>query len=158
MARFHAFLRLCNIPLGIHHISFIHSSVDGHLACYCEMAGWHHWLDGRESEWTPGVGDGQGGLACCNSWGRKELAMTKWLNWTEFFYFQVLDFRRFIRNDRKEQFLNAAKANGYSKIMNNRKSNKNCCLKIAIHSFRNQMLSRKDMICPFVYLDYVFRE
>ena len=34
-----------------------------------EMAGWHHWLDGREPEWTPGVGDGQGGLACCNSWG-----------------------------------------------------------------------------------------
>ena len=44
-----------------------------------EMAGWHHWLDGRESEWTPGVGDGQGGLACCNSWGRKELDMTEWL-------------------------------------------------------------------------------
>ena len=36
-----------------------------------EMAGWHHWLDGRESGWTPGVGDGQGGLACCDSWGRK---------------------------------------------------------------------------------------
>ena len=35
------------------------------------MAGWHHWLDGRESEWSPGVGDGQGGLACCNSWGRR---------------------------------------------------------------------------------------
>ena len=35
------------------------------------MAGWHHWLDGRESEWTPGVGDGQGGLACCDSWGRR---------------------------------------------------------------------------------------
>ena len=34
-----------------------------------EMVGWHHWLDGRESEWTPGVGDGQGGLACCDSWG-----------------------------------------------------------------------------------------
>ena len=34
-------------------------------------AGWHHWLDGRESEWTPGVGDGQGGLACCDSWGRR---------------------------------------------------------------------------------------
>jgi len=32
-----------------------------------EMAGWHHWLDGRESEWTPGVGDRQGGLACCDS-------------------------------------------------------------------------------------------
>ena len=36
-----------------------------------EMAGWHHWLDGRESGWTPGVGDGQGGLACCNSWGHR---------------------------------------------------------------------------------------
>ena len=34
-----------------------------------EMAGWHHWLDGHEFEWTPGVGDGQGGLECCNSWG-----------------------------------------------------------------------------------------
>ena len=48
-----------------------------------EMAGWHHWLDGRESEWTPGVGDGQGGLACCDSWGRKESDMTEQLNWTE---------------------------------------------------------------------------
>ena len=48
-----------------------------------EMAGWHHRLDGHEFEWTPGVGDGQGGLACCDSWGRKELDMTEWLNWTE---------------------------------------------------------------------------
>ena len=48
-----------------------------------EMAWWHHWLDGRESEWTPGVGDGQGGLACCDSWSRKELDTTEWLNWTE---------------------------------------------------------------------------
>ena len=48
-----------------------------------EMAGWHHWLDGRESEWTPGVGDGQGGLACCDSWGCKELDTTERLNWTE---------------------------------------------------------------------------
>ena len=48
-----------------------------------EMAGWHHWLDGRESERTLGVGDGQGGLACCNSWGRKESNTTEWLNWTE---------------------------------------------------------------------------
>ena len=44
-----------------------------------EMSGWHHWLYGRESEWTPGVGDGQGGLTCCNSWGRKELDTTEWL-------------------------------------------------------------------------------
>ena len=48
-----------------------------------EMAGWHHWLDGRESEWTPGVSDQQGGLACCDSWGLKELDTTERLNWTE---------------------------------------------------------------------------
>ena len=48
-----------------------------------EMAGWHHWLDERESEWTLGVGDGQGGLVCCDSWGRKESDMTERLNWTD---------------------------------------------------------------------------
>ena len=41
------------------------------------MAGWYHQLDGRESERTPGVGDGQGGLACCNSWGCKESDTTE---------------------------------------------------------------------------------
>ena len=48
-----------------------------------EMAGWQHWLDGCESEWTPGVGDGQGGLVCCDSWGRKESDTTERLNRTE---------------------------------------------------------------------------
>ena len=48
-----------------------------------EMAGWHHRLNGHEFEWTPGVRDGQGGLACCDSWGRKELDTTEWPNWTE---------------------------------------------------------------------------
>ena len=48
-----------------------------------EMAGWHHRLVGHESEWTPGVGDGQGGLVCSNSWGRKESDTTERLNWTE---------------------------------------------------------------------------
>ena len=47
-----------------------------------EMAGWHHRLDGHESEWTPGVGDGQGSL-CCSSWGRKESDTNEWLNWSE---------------------------------------------------------------------------
>ena len=47
-----------------------------------EMAGWHHWLDGREFEWTPGVGDGQGGLAYCDSWSHKESDKTERLNWT----------------------------------------------------------------------------
>ena len=46
-----------------------------------EMAGWHHWLDGHESECTLGVGDGQGGLACCNSWGCKESDTTS--NWSD---------------------------------------------------------------------------
>ena len=48
-----------------------------------EMAGWHHRLDGLESERTPGVGDGQGGLACCDSWGHKESDTTERLNITE---------------------------------------------------------------------------
>ena len=42
-----------------------------------EMAGWHHQLDGHESECSPGVGDGQGGLVCCDSWGRKESDTTE---------------------------------------------------------------------------------
>ena len=48
-----------------------------------EMVGWHHRLNGHGFEWTPGVGDGQGGLACYSSWGRKESDMTERLNWTE---------------------------------------------------------------------------
>ena len=51
-----------------------------------EMAEWHHWLDGRESEWTPGVGDGQRGLACCDSWGRKESDTTERLNWADIIF------------------------------------------------------------------------
>ena len=48
-----------------------------------EMAGWHHRLDGQEFGQTLGVGDGQGGLACCNSWGRKESDRSEGLNLTE---------------------------------------------------------------------------
>ena len=48
-----------------------------------EMTGWHHWLDGHEFEWTLGDGNGQGGLAYCNSWGCKELDTTERLNWNE---------------------------------------------------------------------------
>ena len=48
-----------------------------------DMAGWQDWLDGRESEWTLGDGDAQGGLACSNSWGLKESDTTEQLNWTE---------------------------------------------------------------------------
>ena len=59
-----------------------------------EMAGWHHWLDGHEFGWTPGVGDGQGGLACCNSWGCKESDMAEWLNWTELTLLRYSEFRQ----------------------------------------------------------------
>ena len=48
-----------------------------------EMAGWHHWLDGHEFEWTLRVGVGQGGLACCSSWGHKESDTTELVNWSE---------------------------------------------------------------------------
>ena len=48
-----------------------------------EMIGWHHQLNGHGFGWTPGVGDGQGGLACCGSWGHKESDTTERLNWTE---------------------------------------------------------------------------
>ena len=47
-----------------------------------EMVGWHHRLDGLEFEQIPGVGDGQGSLACCSPWGCKESDATEWLKWT----------------------------------------------------------------------------
>ena len=46
-----------------------------------EMVGWHHWLNGHRFGWTLGVGDAQGGLACCGSWGCKQLDATERLNW-----------------------------------------------------------------------------
>ena len=45
-----------------------------------KMVGWHHRLNGHGFGWTPGAGDGQGGLACCGSWGHKESDMTERLN------------------------------------------------------------------------------
>ena len=58
-----------------------------------EMAGWHHQLDGHEFEWTLGVGDGQGGLACYDSGSRKESDMTERLKWTE-----LRTFREWLQN------------------------------------------------------------
>ena len=56
-----------------------------------EMEGWHHWLNEHGFGWTLGVGDGQGGLACCGSRSHKESDMTEWLNWTELkFLIQLL--------------------------------------------------------------------
>ena len=50
-----------------------------------ERVGWHHQLNAHGFGWTPGVGDGQGDLVCCGSWGRKKSDMTEWLNWTELY-------------------------------------------------------------------------
>ena len=47
------------------------------------------WLDGITDSMVPGVGDGQGGLACCNSWSRRESDTTEWLNWTEITKFWI---------------------------------------------------------------------
>ena len=62
--------------------------------------GWsrYHWLDGRESEWTLGVGDGQGGLACCDSWGPKESNMTERLNWTEYLEMPIIAVCKFLQS------------------------------------------------------------
>ena len=74
-----------------------------------EMAGWHHWLDGHESEWTLGIGDGPGGLACCNSWCRRVgHGWVTELNWTEGRYLDIYAFhlafsRPENRRDKPEQ-------------------------------------------------------
>ena len=71
-------------PLGCHRtLAWVPWAIQQIPIGQDEMAGWHHLLDGHEFEWTPVDGDGQGGLACCDSWGRKELDMTERLNWTE---------------------------------------------------------------------------
>ena len=61
-----------------------------------EMAGWRHRPNGREFEWTPRVGDGQGGLVCCDSWGHKESDTTEQLNWTEL--------KKLLDDDEKEEW------------------------------------------------------
>ena len=71
-----------------------------------EMVGWHHWLDGPESEWTLGVGDGQGGLACCDSWGSKDLDTTDWLNWINNLVKFDDKFNRGLKTLTKIRFLN----------------------------------------------------
>ena len=59
-----------------------------------EIVGWHHRLSGHEFERTSGVGDGQGGLACCSLWGHKESDNTESLNWTELRKFLWLCFSK----------------------------------------------------------------
>ena len=76
-----------------------------------EMAGWHHWLDGRKCEWTLGVRDGQGGLACCDSWSCKESDTTERLIWSALYTWDTFVIKRclfhvlmeFIQNGRTQK-------------------------------------------------------
>ena len=70
-----------------------------------EMVGWHHWLNEHGFGWTPGVGDGRGGLACCGSWGRKESGTTEWMNWTYCWYCSNLGQSSGCNNRKKEVVL-----------------------------------------------------
>ena len=82
-----------------------------------EMVGWHYWLDGHEFEQAPGVSDGQGSLACCSPWGRKESDMTEQWNWTDggnktHFLFSKFDFTfhltfSFVSNSKASTFFNS---------------------------------------------------
>ena len=60
-----------------------------------EIVWWHHWHNGYGFGWSLGVGDGQGGLECCSSWGRKESDTTEWLNWTDVWWTLILPSRCF---------------------------------------------------------------
>ena len=96
-----------------------------------EMAGWHHRLDGQEFGWTPEVGDGQRGLACCNSWGLKESDMTEWLNWTELIHSVLHKWKVHINYIKPERSL-------YKKnilILNYQKSHSICAAIHPISSF-----------------------
>ena len=70
------------------------------------MAGWHYQLDGHEFEWSPGVGDGQGGLVCCDSWSHKDLDTTEQLKWTELNWrclltqFEKISWKMYPNNDK----------------------------------------------------------
>ena len=68
-----------------------------------EIAGWYHRLDGCEFEWTPGVGDRQGGLACCSSWCRKELDMSEQLTWTEWNLERQVTMTLYVRQQKRHR-------------------------------------------------------
>ena len=65
------------------------------------MVGWHHWLNGHGFGWTLRVGDGQGGLACCSLWGRKELDTTQRLKWTELKHLLISGFNPLCWNSKR---------------------------------------------------------
>ena len=77
-----------------------------------EMVGWHHRPDGHEFEWTPGVGDGQGGLVCCDLWGRKESDTTEQLNWTKYNQESWLRGREEYQSQQRKQYRQKSERRG----------------------------------------------
>ena len=103
-----------------------------------EMVGWHHQLDGHGFECIPGVGDRQGGLACCGSWGRKESDTTEWLNWTELKEVQteLSEYGRKVEETKDRlRLLRESKAICQSNLMTHRE-NLSCTSKVVWQSTR----------------------
>ena len=95
-----------------------------------EMVGWHHWLNGCEFEWTLGVGDEQGDLACCDSLGRKESDTTERLNWTELItkIASKLSPQKKVKKDPQNYSNDRASDNGLIfQHLNKQRSTKNIC-------------------------------
>ena len=86
-----------------------------------EMVGWHHWLNGYEFKQAPGVGDGQGSLACCSPYGRKESDMTERLNWTDRSWRNRIDKKKYTESEQKEIILNLPAIN-FSEAMGGEKN------------------------------------
>ena len=107
-----------------------------------EMAGWHHRLNGHEFGWTPGFGDGRGGLACCSPAGPKELDMTERLNWTETLSANSLKWGTY-RSQNKARFYLGCKQIPYKKCICNLKFqvlNLWKCLEMNSGSFWNLLI------------------
>ena len=118
------------------------------LKAWYEMAGWHHWLDGRKSESTPGVGDGQGGLKCCNSWGHKESDTTERLNWTELnwkAWYKIGKYKYFTR-EKGECYLVQLNKKNREREMKNKFTKKfvKCCRSVQFSSVAQSCLTLCD--------------
>ena len=101
-----------------------------HIEWWDEIVGWHHLLNGHEVEQSLGVGDGQGGLACCSSWGCKESDTTEWLNWTEMSIIMI--------PTEKKQTKDSSNSSSLSKwISHLRYTSKHTCMQTQVNNMEN---------------------
>ena len=104
------------------------------------LDGWHHRLDGHGFGWTPGVGDGQGGLACCGPWGHEVSDMTEWLNWTELLHITT-------------QYANIIKPNNFLCIwVSVREIDREGEIRMESTKFQEHILPTKVKLSPSKYL------